>query len=306
MCYTCYMSPKGTIALGFLALATSAVAGTFGYAYSKEAAAHQAAAVALATMESKNAELESLLATTKSSLAQVLTDYDQAALELAGEKERNAAFEGEIRSIAKTVGVLDKLSKTDKELLQKYSKTFFLNEHYAPEQLSKIDASWLAKGIDDTEHFHTNALPFLERMLARAAEEDISLTIVSAYRSGDEQRALKSAYSVQYGSGANTFSADQGYSEHQLGTTIDFSTAALAGKINGFDTTPAFIWMQKNAHKYGFILSYPKGNSYYMYEPWHWRFVGEELATDLYESKKMFADLEQREIDSYLVDIFEH
>ena len=81
-----------------------------------------------------------------------------------------------------------------------------------------------------------------------------------------------------YGSGANSFSADQGYSEHQLGTTVDFSTSSLGGSLNGFDQTEAYEWLDKNAHRFGFILSYSKDNAYYIYEPWHWRFVGKDLA----------------------------
>ena len=72
-----------------------------------------------------------------------------------------------------------------------------------------------------------------------------------------------------------------------------------------FEKTPAFTWLKENAHDYGFILSYPKGNLYYQYEPWHWRFVGEDLAEDLFEDGKEFYELDQREIDEYLVDIFD-
>ena len=52
-------------------------------------------------------------------------------------------------------------------------------------------------------------------------------------------------------------------------------------------------------------MSYPKGNSYYVYEPWHWRFVGKELADDLYDENKKFYELDQREIDEYLLKIFD-
>ncbi|HEY4526280.1 MAG TPA: M15 family metallopeptidase, partial [Candidatus Paceibacterota bacterium] len=128
----------------------------------------------------------------------------------------------------------------------------------------------------------------------------------SAYRSFDEQLALKGQYSVSYGAGtANQFSADQGYSEHQLGTTLDFTTTGLSGGLAGFDQTPAYDWLEKNAYKYGFVLSYPEGNQYYMYEPWHWRFVGEDLADDLHDSGRNFYDMDQRDIDPYLANIFD-
>jgi hypothetical protein len=63
--------------------------------------------------------------------------------------------------------------------------------------------------------------------------------------------------------------------------------------------------MQKNAYKYGFVLSYPKGNVYYVFEPWHWRFVGEKLAADLNKSGDYFYDWDQRKIDTYLVNVFD-
>ena len=111
---------------------------------------------------------------------------------------------------------------------------------------------------------------------------------------------------MTYGAGtANSFSADQGYSEHQLGTTVDMITSGLGGVLDGFDTTKAYQWMLSNAYKYGFILSYPKNNNYYVYEPWHWRFVGIKFAKYLHDQKLNFYDLEQRTIDSYLVSIFD-
>ena len=110
---------------------------------------------------------------------------------------------------------------------------------------------------------------------------------------------------MSYGSGANKFSADQGYSEHQLGTTIDFTTLKTRNNFSAFKSTDAYIWLTDNAYKYGFVLSYPETNGYYVFEPWHWRFVGVKLAKRLYDDKIYFYDLSQREIDEYLVSIFD-
>jgi LAS superfamily LD-carboxypeptidase LdcB len=63
--------------------------------------------------------------------------------------------------------------------------------------------------------------------------------------------------------------------------------------------------MQNHAYIYGFVLSYPKNNGYYVYEPWHWRFVGVKLATDLHNQGKNFYDMDQRTIDTYLLNIFD-
>jgi D-alanyl-D-alanine carboxypeptidase len=110
---------------------------------------------------------------------------------------------------------------------------------------------------------------------------------------------------MTYGTGANKFSADQGYSEHQLATAFDFTTPEIHDMIIGYDKTAAYTWMTANAYKYGFILSYPPHNSYYVYEPWHWRFVGIALATYLHNSNQYFYQLDQRTINTYLVSIFD-
>ncbi len=215
-------------------------------------------------------------------------------------------FDDQINTISSTVGVLDKLSKTDKELLQKYSKVYFLNEHYVPDALAEIDKKFLFEGGGSNELIHAQVAPFLTKLILEAKEDGIDLLVVSAFRSFAEQASLKFGYSVTYGAGtANQFSADQGYSEHQLGTSVDFTTPTTGGSFSKFKDTEAFTWLENNAHKYGFTLSYPAGNKYYVYEPWHWRFVGVQLATQLKELGKYFYDLEQREIDKYLVKIFD-
>jgi D-alanyl-D-alanine carboxypeptidase len=75
--------------------------------------------------------------------------------------------------------------------------------------------------------------------------------------------------------------------------------------VTSFDTTDAFLWLTKHAYRYGFVLSYPKDNTYYMYEPWHWRFVGTELADDLHDGGRTFYDMDQRDIDVYLANTFD-
>lgn len=223
---------------------------------------------------------------------------------LYSEQQRNEDFEDQLDDLADTLGVLEKLSETDPELLQKYSKVFFLNEHYAPSKFKEIPAEYRYPE-DKALHIHADVYPFLKNLMEAAEDDKIDLTIISAFRSYTEQTSLKSNYTVTYGSGANTFSADQGYSEHQLGTTVDFSTKSLNGRLDGFDTTPAYKWLTDNAYKYGFVLSYPEGNVYYQYEPWHWRFVGRDLARYLDRRNIHFYDMDQRDIDEYLVEIFD-
>lgn len=214
------------------------------------------------------------------------------------------SFQGQISSISTTVGTLEKLSQTDPELLKKYSKVYFLNENYVPARLTEVGEQYAYE--NGTNYLiHADVWPFLRSLLESARADGVEILVASAFRSFDTQASLKSGYRVVYGSGANQFSADQGYSEHQLGTTVDFTSSKVGSVFSRFKDDPAYTWLADNAHKYGFTLSYPEGNSYYKAEPWHWRFVGRELAAYLHEEGKYFYDLDQREIDTYLVKLFD-
>lgn len=248
--------------------------------------------------------LEQTLTETKTFLEEAMLTNEELSEDLSTEKNRNEAFQNQIDDIAGTVGILDKLSKTDEELLQKYSKVYFLNEHFIPDSLTSIDKEWLYNESLDKQ-IHPKVNRYLEDMLEDALKDGVKLWVVSAYRSWGEQANLKGAYTVHYGSGANTFSADQGYSEHQLGTTVDFTTEGLGGGLDGFQGTKAYTWLTDNAHKYGFTLSYPPNNAYYVFEPWHWRYVGVDLAKDLKRDNAYFYDWEQRKIDKYLISVFD-
>src|SRR3989344_4095811 len=170
-------------------------------------------------------------------------------------------FEEQINEIKSVVNILEKLRKTDEELLQKYSKVYFLNENYIPANLVEIDLKYLYDK-NQPSRIHTNVEPHLYNLFENASSSGVSIKIISAYRSFGVQAVLKSNYKMIYGYGSNKFSADQGYSEHQLGTTIDVSTPAIGASFLEFETTVAYKWLIENAHKYGFTLSYPKKNTY--------------------------------------------
>jgi LAS superfamily LD-carboxypeptidase LdcB len=259
------------------------------------------------------AVLQTSFASTTSTLNTALADATTSLSNALNAQSRNVAnvqeqlggVQNQVGSIGGTVDTLQKLSKLDPQLLEKYSKVYFLSENYVPVSLADIPSEY--RYFDNRqEQFLTQAYPHLANMLSQAKNANIDLYVYSAYRSFDAQAALKNEYSVVYGAGtANQFSADQGYSEHQLGTAVDLITTGQNGKLTqNFDRTAAYTWLTNNAYTYGFMLSYPKGNSYYIYEPWHWRFVGVKLATDLHTAGKYFYDFDQRAIDTYLISIF--
>lgn len=258
-------------------------------------------------VESLNSQVNSLNNTIdqiESDLEMTQDERDKFEKKYKREKSRMDEFNSQIDDLMGNVDTLAQLEATDDELLMKYSKVYFLNENYVPESLDTIDPKYTINP-DEDYFFYSKTLPLLKDMLHDAASDGINLKIVSAYRSFAQQSSLKSTYAMVYGSGANQFSADQGYSEHQLGTTIDLTTAEIGTLSSVFDQSTAYKWLVDNAYKYGFILSYPKNNSYYQYEPWHWRFVGRDLADKLHEDNKNFYDMDQREIDEYQISLFD-
>jgi D-alanyl-D-alanine carboxypeptidase len=220
-------------------------------------------------------------------------------------QKKLTSIEKNFGKVTDSLSELEKIAKADPKLLQKYSKVYFLNEHYEPARLSEIDSVYTVN-TNRSETIHASVWPYLRTMLQNAEDARVPLRIASAYRSFNTQASLKTNYSVTYGAGtANQFSADQGYSEHQLGTTVDFSTPELGTNFTNFERTSAFAWLKENAYKYGFILSYPPNNQYYVYEPWHWRFVGKDLAEHLHTTNMQFYELEQRKIDEFLPRMFD-
>lgn len=120
-------------------------------------------------------------------------------------------------------------------------------------------------------------------MQAAAASEGISLWILSSYRSYDDQEVIYNRYVAQDGrDAADTYSSRPGHSDHQTGYTFDLNSLE-----QDFQYDPAGQWLDKNCYKYGFIIRYPKGkdsSTGYMYEPWHVRYIGVDLATKVTKS----------------------
>jgi D-alanyl-D-alanine carboxypeptidase len=266
--------------------------------------------VRVTALEGQVAELDARLASTTESLqgniAEATTSLGDALQKQKQTVEAQiGGVESRVGSITGTVTDLQKLSQIDPELLAKYSKVFFLPDTYAPARLVGIPSVYAYREKAQLQII-PEVLPYLTKMLDQAKTDGIPLYVDSGYRSFATQQALKGQYTVVYGSGtANQFSADQGYSEHQLGTTVDLITTGTAGQLDGFDTRPAYAWAVANAYRYGFVLSYPEANGYYQFEPWHWRFVGVKLATDLHKSNSYFYSLDQRAIDAYLITLFD-
>lgn len=127
------------------------------------------------------------------------------------------------------------------------------------------------------------------KMEAAAKLEGLYIKCTSGFRSFNTQKKLYNNYVNRDGQvAADTYSARPGYSEHQSGLACDICSNDSNSCINStFDNTPEAKWSAKNAYKYGLILRYPKGKTNetgYQYESWHFRYVGVELATKLYNN----------------------
>lgn len=301
------MNSRGKIAIWVVSIVALAGIGTTGYFV--VLSQNQADKIEMLLQDRNHIQnqangLRVALANASSTIEDIRDDLDDLADDYADERNRNEEFEDQIRNLSGTLGKLDKLSKIDEELLQKYSKVYFLNENYVPPELDTIRDRYL-QDEEEEQFFDARAIDYLEDMLNDARRDDIDLQVVSAYRSFDEQSTLKGQHVQVYGTGANTFSADQGYSEHQLGTTVDLTVESVGGTFESFAQTEAYEWLQENAYKHGFILSYPEGNEFYVFEPWHWRFVGEDLARHLHRSDETFYTMSQRDIDEYRLEMFD-
>lgn len=119
------------------------------------------------------------------------------------------------------------------------------------------------------------------KMSHAAAKDCIYLCVYSGFRSYEHQRRIYNNYVSVYGQEAtDTFSARAGHSEHQSGMAIDVNCAD-----DSFEGTPEALWLAENCWKYGFIIRYPKGRQHitgYKYEPWHVRYLGREIAGEVY------------------------
>lgn len=119
-------------------------------------------------------------------------------------------------------------------------------------------------------------------MREAANADGIDFFFRSGYRSFANQVAIYNQYLRTDPGGkasVDRYSAPPGASEHQTGLAVDIDNGN--GLSNEFDQTPAGIWLHENAYKFGFIIRFPKGKEHitgYQYEPWHFRYVGVEIA----------------------------
>ncbi|MBR1413630.1 MAG: M15 family metallopeptidase [Bacilli bacterium] len=173
-------------------------------------------------------------------------------------------------------------SDISKGILLNCNKYYRLPEDYVPEDLVTINTNYAfgtRQATKETVDAYIN-------MWNAAKENGIHLMVNSAYRSYSDQEAVYNSYKAKNGEAyADKYAARPGHSEHQTGLSLDiFSIDNTSTKT--FENSAAYAWLKDNAHKYGFILRYSKDKENitgYSFEAWHYRYVGVEAATKVYE-----------------------
>ncbi len=146
-------------------------------------------------------------------------------------------------------------------------------KHYAHKEVSKE----LLVSVGNGQMLHANAAEAFHEMKKAAQKDGIKLVAVSGFRSIEQQKYLFHDVAKQRKQSEEErakVSAPPGFSQHHTGFGIDINSLEVS-----FEKTKAFAWLQQNAGKYQFTLSFPKNNTQGIsYEPWHWAWHGNEEA----------------------------
>jgi D-alanyl-D-alanine carboxypeptidase len=212
------------------------------------------------------------------------------------QEEKEGASNGE--QLTLEAAYFNKISEVDgKKVIQNpenimvlVNKEYGLPDGYAPADLVRPNVAF-SFGDQDIEksYMRKEAATALEKMFTEAANHNLQLFAVSGYRSYERQVQVFNNEVQKVGKEkAVQAVAVPGTSEHQTGLSMDISSGSANSALSEqFGETPEGKWLVENAHKFGFILRYPKGKegvTGYQYESWHFRYVGVKAAADIYEN----------------------
>ena len=180
-----------------------------------------------------------------------------------------------------------KKSDTSKGILMLTNKFYSLDNTYDSSTMASVSKQY---SYGENQMVTEETFNAFLNMFNAAKKENLTLIINSSFRSFEEQDEIYNYYkSINGEEYANKIAAKAGFSEHQTGMAIDIQTYGSTAKT--FEEFDEFKWLQDNAHKYGFILRYPKDKEYltgYEYESWHYRYVGVKVATYIYQNNITF------------------
>lgn len=200
------------------------------------------------------------------------------AVEPEGNEPASAAPAGDVPALP-----ADPVSAEAKAAILLVNKQHPLESDYKPTDLVVPDVKFSFSGEDQKKQLRREAAEAIERLFAAAKKDGIELRAVSGYRSYARQKSIFENNARTKGEEeANRTSARPGESEHQTGLAMDVSAASVNYALEEvFGETVEGIWLAEHAQEYGFIIRYPKEKediTGYKYEPWHLRYVGEDIA----------------------------
>jgi zinc D-Ala-D-Ala carboxypeptidase len=166
-----------------------------------------------------------------------------------------------------------------------------LPEGYVPPSLVTPNIKLRWAPIAESMQVGSTIAPSLESLYRSMSAAGFDMMLISGYRSEKTQADLYNGYVSQQGQQvADRLSAKPGTSEHQTGLVVDLGRSDSKCELDQcLGDTPEGKWLADHAHEYGFIIRYLPGKESvtgYMYEPWHLRYVGKELAEELYNKQQ--------------------
>ncbi len=176
-------------------------------------------------------------------------------------------------------------TKNELILVNKY---YHLDDNFEPQDLTSISRDYY---YGENHQINKIVYTAFKKMWEEAKNDDIYLIINASYRDYESQKKTYDSYKDKKGTTyADNVAARPGYSEHQTGLALDiFSKENIS--TNTYKDSETHIWLQNNAYKFGFIERYPEDKediTGFAAEPWHWRYVGIEAATYIYNNDITF------------------
>lgn len=179
-------------------------------------------------------------------------------------------------------------------ILTLVKKGFYLSEDYEPKDLVEPESEYVAPDCGNRQ-LRKDAYEAMVKMIKAAEKEDLHLLLNSGYRSYDEQTRIYQETEQKYGGAyAAEYVATPGASEHQTGLGLDMTSQSVVDKQRlVFSDTAEYKWVIANCQKYGFVIRFEQGTdgiTGISHEPWHLRYVGEDVARDMIEHNWTFEE----------------
>jgi len=167
------------------------------------------------------------------------------------------------------------------------NKQNWLHKDYVARDLVVVKVPFVPDVLEMSQMMRKEAAGALEKLFSAAKRKKVFLYAVSGYRSYERQREILKKNKKIDGEEANWYSARAGQSEHQTGLAMDVSCEGVGFELcEEFCNTKEFEWLMENAHRFGFVIRYPRDKedvTGYRFEPWHLRYVGKKVAKVMWE-----------------------